>query len=39
MIRSNDPQLKATEGELFKDSDFEEGAAPAKAGKPMTYKD
>ena len=24
MIRNNDPKLKQTEGELFKDSDFEE---------------
>lgn len=41
MIRSNDPKLKAVEGEVFKDEDFEEenAAAGKKDGKALTYKD
>jgi protein KRI1 len=41
MIRSNDPKLKQTQGELFKDEDFEETAGRQKeSSKPLlTYKD
>jgi protein KRI1 len=42
MIRSNDPKLKAVEGEVFRDEDFEsdEGAVVVKgSSKKLTYKD
>jgi protein KRI1 len=42
MIRSNDPKLKAVEGEVFRDEDFEsdEGAVVVKgSNKKLTYKD
>ena len=41
MIRSNDPKLKAVEGEVFRDEDFESdgGVAAAAVHKKLTYKD
>ena len=45
MIRSNDPKLKETQGEVFKDEDFEEDdddhivAKESKKNKKLTYKD
>jgi protein KRI1 len=42
MIRDNDPKLKKVEGELFKDSDFEEDESASDRGKEakkLTYKD
>lgn len=41
MIRDNDPKLKKVQGELFKDSDFEQDSASdkGKEGKKLTYKD
>jgi hypothetical protein len=39
MIRSNDPKLKAVEGEVFRDEDFESdgGVAAAAVHKKLTY--
>ena len=45
MIRSNDPKLKETQGEVFKDEDFEDDdddiivAKDSKKNKKLTYKD
>jgi len=40
MIRTNDPKLKAVEGELFNDDDFEASSdGEVKAAKKVTYKD
>ena len=41
MIRSNDPKLKAVEGEVFKDEDFfeEDDAQVRGTDKKLTYKD
>lgn len=41
MIRDNDPKLKGVQGELFKDSDFEEVASSSgdRGAKKLTYKD
>jgi hypothetical protein len=43
MIRENDPKLKETKDEVFKDSDFEneddDDELDKKKDKPLTYKD
>jgi hypothetical protein len=44
MIRENDPKLKETKDEVFKDSDFEnedddDEEFDKKKEKPVTYKD
>lgn len=42
MIRSNDPKLKAVEGEVFRDEDFEDDEEDVDVkgkDKKMTYKD
>jgi len=41
MISSNDPKLKAVEGEVFKDEDFDDYSSEdiSKPNKKVTYKD